>query len=140
MRYVASEVRETPDYLLFDILMEHCAGGPAAGKLKELQETGRRVPEATLMRWLHDVCAALNHLHSQSPPIAHRDLKAENMLLGADGTVKLCDFGSATSRAGVYESYAVSALFHRDCQLIALLRLLGPVFCDFGCGFVTSRL
>lgn len=35
-----------------------------------------------------------------------RDLKAENVLMLPDGTWVVCDFGSATSRAGTYDSPA----------------------------------
>lgn len=35
-------------------------------------------------------------MHSQAPPIIHRDLKIENLLISSESTIKLCDFGSAT--------------------------------------------
>jgi AP2-associated kinase len=36
-------------------------------------------------------------MHSSKPPILHRDLKVENLLVSELGVYKLCDFGSATT-------------------------------------------
>ncbi len=45
-----------------------------------------------------DVCAAVEHAHRSL--IVHRDLKPSNVLVGADGNVKLVDFGIAKLLGG----------------------------------------
>lgn len=52
---------------------------------------------AGIARVAAQVCAALEHAHSQG--VVHRDLKPENVLIAEDGTAKLMDFGIARSVA-----------------------------------------
>ncbi|KAG0621936.1 hypothetical protein M758_3G059700 [Ceratodon purpureus] len=52
--------------------------------------------EKQILLMFLDICNAVFAMHCQSPPVAHRDLKVENVLMGADGTWKLCDFGSTS--------------------------------------------
>ena len=54
---------------------------------------------------LKDVCRGILHMHSQNPPIAHRDIKVENVLL-QNKKFKLCDFGSASSQVLDYDGSA----------------------------------
>ncbi|KAL3516584.1 hypothetical protein ACH5RR_023486 [Cinchona calisaya] len=59
--------------------------------------------EKQILTIFRDVCNAVFAMHCQSPPIAHRDLKAENLLLGPDGLWKLCDFGSTSTNHKRFE-------------------------------------
>ncbi|KAJ4711689.1 Protein kinase superfamily protein [Melia azedarach] len=59
--------------------------------------------EKQVLQIFRDVCNAVFAMHCQSPPIAHRDLKAENLLLGSDGLWKLCDFGSTSTNHKRFE-------------------------------------
>ncbi|GAB4828137.1 hypothetical protein Ancab_035052 [Ancistrocladus abbreviatus] len=59
--------------------------------------------EKQVLTLFRDVCNAVFAMHCQSPPIAHRDLKAENLLLGSDGLWKLCDFGSTSTNHKRFE-------------------------------------
>lgn len=38
------------------------------------------------------LCGILGYLHSQSPPVIHRDIKPEHIIIREDGTVSLIDF------------------------------------------------
>ena len=49
----------------------------------------KRIPEAQTVRWATGVAEAMAFLHAQSPRIVHRDLKSHNLLLAADGRLKL---------------------------------------------------
>lgn len=64
----------------------------------------RRVPPTLLLNWAVQICRALAGLHTLDPPLLHRDLKPDNVLLGTDLTVRLVDFGLAAKlldRGGV---------------------------------------
>jgi fused-like protein len=65
----------------------------AQGELFEILEEDGTLPEDTVRDIARQLVKALHYLHSQR--IIHRDLKPQNVLLGANGRVKLCDFGFA---------------------------------------------
>lgn len=63
-----------------------------------LRREGRPgLPVASVLRWLADAASALTHLHTQSPPVVHRDVKPANLVLTSGGRVVLVDFGLSSS-------------------------------------------
>jgi len=48
-----------------------------------------------IIRWMIEVCDAVAYLHSQNPPIIHRDIKPPNIKIRRDGHAVLVDFGIA---------------------------------------------
>eukprot|EP00047_Mylnosiga_fluctuans_P012775 m.27779 g.27779 ORF g.27779 m.27779 type:complete len:328 (-) comp4455_c0_seq1:237-1220(-) len=72
------------------ILMEHVVGGSAHNVMRKCRTP---YPEAACAVILHDSLEGLAYLHAQGH--THMDIKPGNMLLTADGRVKLCDLGVA---------------------------------------------
>ncbi len=53
-------------------------------------------PVAQVVEWGRSICDVLTHMHGQTPPLVHRDLKPDNiMLLEDQQRIKLIDFGTA---------------------------------------------
>ena len=53
------------------------------------------LPNEVIYSILSDVALGVNYLHGHSPPIVHRDLSANNILLTNDLTAKIADLGVA---------------------------------------------
>lgn len=60
--------------------------------LDEYINSGYVFDEATLIKWLNQLCEVLDYLHSQYPPIIHSDIKPGNIMITAEGNVCLIDF------------------------------------------------
>jgi eukaryotic-like serine/threonine-protein kinase len=53
------------------------------------------IPEGRVIPWIAQVSAALSYLHSQNPPVIHRDVKPANIRITPQGQAVLVDFGIA---------------------------------------------
>ena len=71
------------------IVMEYVEGGTLGD---ELHQNGPLAP-ARVVDLALQICGGLEHAHASG--LVHRDVKPGNLLLRADGTVKIADFGIA---------------------------------------------
>eukprot|EP00435_Cladocopium_sp_Y103_P037343 s2581_g9.t2 len=92
-----------PIDFVVDSLVGLVGEGPNPSEMRMPQVTWGRVkqlklqtPQVEVVMVLRQAALALAFLHSLG--IAHYDLKPENVLFTKDGDVRLCDFGSASSR------------------------------------------
>lgn len=75
----------------------------------------------------------MHYLHTQQPPVVHRDLKSANLLLDAHWTAKVCDFGLSRIMEGVELSGVATQNMVGTCQWAAPELLRGEALaaaCD----------
>jgi serine/threonine protein kinase len=62
------------------------------------------LPDSEIKNICIQICDLLSYLHNHNPPIIHRDIKPQNVILKTDGSIGLIDFD--TSRQ--YDQYATN--------------------------------
>ncbi len=71
------------------IVMEYAS----EGTLRDRHPKGERIPLSTIVSYVDQLASALGYAHDHR--IIHRDVKPENILVRADGTLMVSDFGLA---------------------------------------------
>jgi protein kinase A len=74
----------------FHVCMEYLPGGNLYERMRAL----RRIPLHEAKLYVCEISLALRALHDRA--IVYRDLKPENVMIAADGHIKLADFGLAS--------------------------------------------
>lgn len=63
--------------------------------LRDLVESEGPIPESKVLSIIDQVLEILAYLHSRQPPVVHRDVAPDNLLIDENGVVKLIDFNVA---------------------------------------------
>lgn len=70
----------------------------SSGTLKSFVQKVQLIRWKIFKRWAKQILRGLEYLHSQDPPIIHRDLKCDNIFInGTSGDLRIGDFGLSTA-------------------------------------------
>jgi len=113
------------------LLMEFCSGGG----LIDLMNTRlqHRLTEPEILHIFADVAEGVATMHYLQPPLLHRDLKVENVLITTvdrHTTYKLCDFGSTAPPRPAATTAAEGRLIEDDVQRHTTLQYRSPEMID----------
>ncbi|KAJ1078985.1 hypothetical protein CapIbe_009233 [Capra ibex] len=95
VRYFAMNLKEHDDSIVVDILVEHTNGISLAAHLGH----SGPVPVHQLRKYTAQLLSGLDYLHSNS--VVHKVLSASNVLVDAEGTVKITDYSISKRLADI---------------------------------------
>ncbi|KAL8770198.1 MAG: hypothetical protein Q9209_004040 [Squamulea sp. 1 TL-2023] len=113
------------------LLMEYCNGGGLIDFMNTRLQN--RLTEPEVLKIFSDTAMGVACMHYLKPPLLHRDLKVENILITSSGNTKrykLCDFGSAAPPRPAATSAAEGRLIEEDVQKHTTLQYRSPEMID----------
>ncbi|PBP23489.1 camp-dependent protein kinase A, partial [Diplocarpon rosae] len=99
--FITTLITSFSDHDSLYMLLDYCPGGEVFSYLRK----NKRFDENTSRFYAAEIVLILEFLHEREG-VAYRDLKPENLLLDADGHIKLVDFGFA-KKLGNRETYTL---------------------------------
>ena len=113
------------------LLMEYCSGGGLIDFMNTRLQ--HRLTEPEILKIFSDVAEGVATMHYLKPPLLHRDLKVENVLISSSGSsriYKLCDFGSTAPPMPAAKTAAEGRLIEDDVQRHTTLQYRSPEMID----------
>ncbi|PHH69069.1 hypothetical protein CDD82_97 [Ophiocordyceps australis] len=113
------------------LLMEYCDGGGLIDFMNTRLQ--HRLTEPEIINIFADIAEGVACMHYLKPPLLHRDLKVENVLITSRGShkrFKLCDFGSAAPPRPAPTTVVECRLADEDVQRHTTLQYRSPEMID----------
>lgn len=115
------------------LLMEYCSG---LGLIDFMNtRLTQRLLEAEVLSIMGQISTAVAMCHHLDPPLIHRDIKIENVLIDDNGTYKLCDFGSAVNYCKAPSNQLDLVLLHEDIMQHTTPQYRAPEMIDLSRSF-----
>ncbi|KAH7182688.1 uncharacterized protein B0J16DRAFT_151231 [Fusarium flagelliforme] len=113
------------------LVMEFCNGGGLIDFMNTRLQ--HRLTEPEILNIFTDIAEGVACMHYLKPPLLHRDIKVENVLITARGSskrFKLCDFGSAASPSPAPTTVTECRLMDEDVQKHTTMQYRSPEMID----------
>ncbi|KAF2231344.1 hypothetical protein EV356DRAFT_569649 [Viridothelium virens] len=113
------------------LLMEYCDGGGLIDFMNTRLQN--RLTEPEILKIFSDVAEGVASMHYLKPPLLHRDLKVENVLItksSSSRTYKVCDFGSAAQPRPAATTAQEGRLIEDDVQRHTTMQYRSPEMID----------
>ena len=120
-----------------NLVLEHL---PQGDLLKLVQDTNISYTPADIKAWMLMLMRATYFCHANS--VLHRDIKPNNLLIAANGEIKLADFGLARSYADPFQpmTYNTVTIWYRPPELFFQAQFYGGAVDVWSCGCVFAEL
>ncbi len=115
------------------VALEWVDGDALSSLLKALHERGKDVPLSFALRVVGECCRGLHaahelrDVHGRPLEVVHRDISPSNMLISAEGDVKLIDFGVARAAQRLSEQTRSGVLKGKVSYMAPEQVLRGPI-------------
>jgi serine/threonine protein kinase len=107
------------DYLV----MDYIPGKDLRTLMLDAKQSNTFLSEEDVLSWANQLADALAYLHSQIPPLVHRDVKPSNLKITPTGLLKLVDFGLV--KALVPDEMTITVIQGRGTALYTPLEQYG---------------